>query len=453
MDETQLDPSTKGQMAEETSNKTRILDNVIDPLEYFLRRNMWKADADAPQPLRDCPFLLPKLHVKIGLGSGQVSSPFCVTMDEFVDECWKCGFTAPILRKLSAKRSLFEQHFVFGDSCTSATKSLTHLELAMASYEIDAFLLLSRYNIKEGEIYALVFIKEQDYLQNLSPEELISTFRTNSSLLQRQPLLLANVILQFMQSRVHSYVDLRIALNKMESKLGVTRDSFALTQNGYTPMSFDYEVMNADLAGLAKRIADTRLSAWTIFEHAAGLLRLIELVEKAQGSDLIISESCEEVQTTIKAAQLFLTNIGMAQDVERSLSSVLYNRVSEHDSLSMKTIAVVTLFFLPATFVSSIFSTGVFNFQAAKEDEQRTISKYGWVYLLSCLLLTFLTLFLWGCWYTWGRLWLERTRASRANSVRDNLEQGLIRARTDRNHSVETRRLCIKRAKELLSRP
>lgn len=83
----------------------------------------------------------------------------------------------------------------------------------------------------------------------------------------------------------------------------------------------------------------------------------------------------------------------------------------------MKTIAVVTLVFLPVTFVSAVFSTGIFNFHASESpDNPRTISKYGWVYLLVCLLSTSLTLISWVCWYRWGRVWLEKLKFSKIHS-------------------------------------
>jgi hypothetical protein len=107
----------------------------------------------------------------------------------------------------------------------------------------------------------------------------------------------------------------------------------------------------------------------------------------------------------------------MAHQMLQSLSAVLYNRINKQDTDSMKTIAVVTLVFLPATFVSAIFSTGIFNFHASDPpDHPRTVSKYGWVYLLVCLLSTSLTIISWICWYRWGRVWLEKLKFSRIQS-------------------------------------
>jgi hypothetical protein len=98
----------------------------------------------------------------------------------------------------------------------------------------------------------------------------------------------------------------------------------------------------------------------------------------------------------------------------------------------MKTIAVVTLVFLPATFVSAIFSTGIFNFHVSEpSDQPRVISKYGWVYLLACLLSTTLTLVSWVCWYRWGRVWLEKLKFSRINSDDRKIPSKSTEARQD----------------------
>jgi len=115
------------------------------------------------------------------------------------------------------------------------------------------------------------------------------------------------------------------------------------------------------------------------------------------------------VHATIIRAELFLKNIKLAQDIIRSLSAALYNRINKQDTDSMKTIAVVTLVFFPATFVFAIFSTGIFNFHASESpDDPRKISKYGWIYLLICVLSTALTLLSWVCWYCLEKLQFSR---------------------------------------------
>ena len=58
----------------------------------------------------------------------------------------------------------------------------------------------------------------------------------------------------------------------------------------------------------------------------------------------------------------------------------------------MKTIAVLTMAFLPATFVSTLFSANLFTLDADA----------AWrVYVAVVIPLTLLTLGIWGCWQGW----------------------------------------------------
>jgi len=169
----------------------------------------------------------------------------------------------------------------------------------------------------------------------------------------------------------------------MESRLGVTRHGEYLKQIGYPDIDYDFALLNADLAGISKKVADSVLSASTILEHAKCLQRLVSVCEEYetvklpgqnQPASQLLSEQREEIQATILRSELYLKHMQMAQSLLQSLTAVLYNRISKQDTDSMKTIAVVTLVFLPATFVSAVFSTGIFNFQASEPpDRPRTI--------------------------------------------------------------------------------
>jgi CorA-like Mg2+ transporter protein len=368
------------------------------------------------------------IEAAIGSGSGQQGSPFSVSLSDFVRECAHVGFSSRFLGKVYGKRSMFEHYVTFD----AGTKTASSLELLMASYEDDAFFLLLRFDIKRKRVRALIFLKLENTLNGAprSLDQFIGYLDASTSWLQRDPFLLATIILSFFQHESFSYVRWRQALYSMESRLGVTRKASALKKGGYEPLSSDYDRLNADLAGLAREIAEMTLSASTTLEHAKNLLRLAELCqtypseESARGaSGGRTSEMLEEIQSTINRAELYLKNMEMVDAVQRSMAAVLYNRINKHDSDSMKTIAVVTLLFLPATFVSSVFSTGVFNFHAAEGDYPQVVSRYGWLYLLLCILLTCLALIVWVCWYYWGSLWLEKLRLNKVHRV---LEKSLL---------------------------
>jgi hypothetical protein len=368
-------------------------------------------------------------NVMVGEGSGQNSSPFSVTAQVFSRKCSEIGFSQPFLDKLVSRSSLFEYNFVFAGPTASTTIALspTHLEVAMANYENDSFFCLVRYDLVDRKSDCLLFLKTGDYLkQNLvKAADFISWLDNDQEILQRHPLLILNVVLAFIQNRAHEFTRWRLELYDMESRLGVTRDGNYLRSSGYAAIDHDFTLLNADLAGIVKKVADTELSASTVHEHAKSIQRLVEICEDLQSSgwannssvQRIFCEQREEIQSTIIRAELYLKHMKMTRDVLQSLTAVLYNRISKQDTDSMKTIAVVTLVFLPATFISAVFSTGIFNFHATDSPSNpRTVSKYGWVYLLACVLSTVLTLISWSCWYRWGRVWLEKLNFSRVHS-------------------------------------
>ena len=64
------------------------------------------------------------------------------------------------------------------------------------------------------------------------------------------------------------------------------------------------------------------------------------------------------------------------------------------DAISMRTIAFVTLFFLPATFISAFFSMTFFQTGSPLD------AKYPWLYFVAAIPMTFIVL---GIWYRWHR--------------------------------------------------
>jgi hypothetical protein len=366
----------------------------------------------------------------VGEGSGQNSSPFSVTAQMFSRKCSEIGFSRSFLDKLVSRSALFEYSFVVAG--TASSTSPTHLEVAMANYENDSFFCLVRYGLVERKSDCLLFLKTFDYLKqnSIKAADFISCLDIDQEILQRHPLLILNVILAFIQNRAHEFTGWRLKLYDMESRLGVTRAGTYLRSSGYAAIDHDFTLLNADLAGIVKKVADTELSASTVHEHAKSIQRLIEICEDLQSSSSatsrIFCEQREEIQSTIIRAELYLKHMKMTRDVLQSLTAVLYNRISKQDTDSMKTIAVVTLVFLPATFISAVFSTGIFNFHASESsDNPRTVSRYGWVYLLACVLSTVLTLISWSCWYRWGRVWLEKLNFSRIHSYSGGRKRSL----------------------------
>ena len=402
---------------------------VLPGFENFLSYASWNENSKQPPIIWSNG---PSLKVYIGEGSGQLSCPYSIGSQEFVVLCQDLQFSRIFLDKLAAKASLFEHRFLF-----NGQQSPTQVEIAMSIYEIDGFSCLLRYDMKDRSVNCMLFLKTMDYIKDkpLHISTVIASLEKNRNLLQQHPLLVLNVILELIQFRAQDYVRWRLVLNNLESRLGVTKDGQTLVSIGYEDMDHDFTLLNADIAGASKKVADTELSASTIVEHARSLQRIISICENCgdceKQTTQVISEPYEELQSTIIRGELFLKHLKMTHDVLQDLTAVLFNRINKQDTDSMKTIAVVTLVFLPATFVSAVFSTGIFNFHATEEvGQERTVSKYGWVYLLTCLLSTSLTLGSWVCWYRWGRLWLEHLKFNRIQSLgKDRQVMGDISAR------------------------
>ncbi|GAB7350979.1 hypothetical protein MBLNU459_g1476t1 [Dothideomycetes sp. NU459] len=77
------------------------------------------------------------------------------------------------------------------------------------------------------------------------------------------------------------------------------------------------------------------------------------------------------------------------------------SRAALSDSTAMKTIAIVTMIFLPATFVSAIFGMSFFNFSGGSGSAGRfTVSRDIWIYFAISIPLTLISIYSWYTWHT-----------------------------------------------------
>ena len=69
----------------------------------------------------------------------------------------------------------------------------------------------------------------------------------------------------------------------------------------------------------------------------------------------------------------------------------------------MKTIAVLTMFFLPATFISSLLGTNLFvlDTSGGNGKTKLIVSELWWIYLVSAVPLTLFTLLVWWLYLQW----------------------------------------------------
>ena len=356
-------------------------------------------------PLRHCKEWRTKsVELYIHQGSGQLATPYTVNHEKFEERCEK--FTLGFLQKINWKRSQFEYNLHYKEEAEEPTI----LELGMSTYENDSFMGLFRYDIQQKKIYGIVFFKSSDHI-NLKPvniEDFYWFLEARRELFMKHPLMIVTALLDFIQQRGQNFVRWRVSLYEMESRLGVTRKTDILKYHGYPGISDNYELLNADLASLGGDVANSELSIASILFLAKEFSKIVKICEKGLPFPSI---QIQEVDYIISRAELYLQHMKMCKSTLGGLEAVLYNRINQRESYSMKTIAVITLVYLPATFVSTVFGAGIFDFHAYQRQNPTTVSKYWIVYLTICIVFTTLTLMLWTVWYKWGSRWVYRRKS------------------------------------------
>ncbi|TGJ88275.1 hypothetical protein E0Z10_g452 [Xylaria hypoxylon] len=94
-------------------------------------------------------------------------------------------------------------------------------------------------------------------------------------------------------------------------------------------------------------------------------------------------------------------------------------KVAQHtrrDSELMKSIALLTMVFLPATFVATLFSMGIFEWKGM-HGEILSVSPYIWLYIVVTVVITSVTL---GTWYLWA---MRRRVVEDVESQREELSE------------------------------
>lgn len=91
-------------------------------------------------------------------------------------------------------------------------------------------------------------------------------------------------------------------------------------------------------------------------------------------------------------------------------------RATRADSVAMKTIAIVTLTFLPATYVSALLGMNLFNFDPNAHGGHITYSPDLWIYFLASVLLSFLVLAIWWVWQRREDM-AEKSKASSSKAL------------------------------------
>ncbi|BCS28005.1 uncharacterized protein APUU_61053S [Aspergillus puulaauensis] len=132
-----------------------------------------------------------------------------------------------------------------------------------------------------------------------------------------------------------------------------------------------------------------------------------------------------------------------------NLVSQDFGRDARSDSNMMTTVAFVSMVYLPGTFVSGLFGTNFFSFQADPGNTWLTADEF-WMYWAVTIPLTLLTLGIWGVWHWWDTYvgWAQKMRQKRAESTKSDDHDATADIKME-NFSLRQRILTATRLNEI----
>ncbi|KAK5998023.1 hypothetical protein PT974_00393 [Cladobotryum mycophilum] len=136
-----------------------------------------------------------------------------------------------------------------------------------------------------------------------------------------------------------------------------------------------------------------------------------------RGLRMRASSTHERLQEEINLVGYNLDPRFSAGSLEITASIQRYNMLASSDNTIMKSITLLTMIFLPSTFVTSLFSTTFFAFQ----DNEWQFSNKFWIYWVIVIPLTLVVVLFWKWWIVGGEhvrwKWLTKKQAQEADSV------------------------------------
>ncbi|KAF6824563.1 hypothetical protein CPLU01_10761 [Colletotrichum plurivorum] len=114
-----------------------------------------------------------------------------------------------------------------------------------------------------------------------------------------------------------------------------------------------------------------------------------EYDDKLDECNMVISNTSLAMQTVWN----HIARQDSAVNPEISKGNIVIARDTRHESAQMRTIAILTMIYLPLLSVAAIFSMDMFNWEA--EDGESIVSRHIWLFAALAVGLTFLTLLAW----------------------------------------------------------
>ena len=396
-------------------------------------------------------------EILIASGWGNIASPLTITSDDFLVLCQKWNISPKILEAITPFHAelpnFFEYHI---EQRNPAHKNDTqpcvlHLALKLDLRRRAYIMCIVRYDILNGQIKALIMdsgvLKRHNHGIPI-PDSYNEVMQDNLEALSYDPLQLVHLLLEKFKSRfLDDFALVCKQIFATEGMIGVTKRARWLLKEGYAIRSNDYDDISAklyknqvDISRLMKTCSTLRVFAEQ-FQEIVDQTRHLPITSSSSNLDDGIYKQRSQTESMIKRLISVNFELEYAQNRLTSQFDILYNLTSQRDSRlqltiaeaakrdssTMRAISILTLVFLPATFVSTVFSTSVFDFQKWQrqhdskeivEGASAVVSMGWWIYLMCCILCTLLVSMFW---YLWTRKELRRS----ADKSEERLESGL----------------------------
>jgi hypothetical protein len=181
----------------------------------------------------------------------------------------------------------------------------------------------------------------------------------------------------------------------------------------------NYEYTSKRLSVLSGKVTHIRFRLRTLKEYNNSVLRMSRK-HKSTVTDPAAGRRCEEIEEILGiVAEYIEVRLHKADSLQERLTnqvSGMSNIISQRDTSAMKTVAIVTMFFLPGTFVASFFAMPMLNWDAAAYN--RIVGRRFWIYWIVTVPLTFFVFALW-----WARKKFKERNERKANEERAALKQ------------------------------
>jgi hypothetical protein len=308
----------------------------------------------------------------------------------------------------------FYRHYTFDEDESTSAKQLQSIDIGFRWVAGGAGFInvFAHYNVATSQI--LLVVREGE---DLDQKPLLDILQAHIRLSQRPLESIGLLLMASCNFIVTDTLKCGTGVSTMELSLELSVDTHRLQRIGYSKSYRTLSEENKVLYSLQKRIAANARSYGFItsickyymnfaahlqdqhsyqipVEHAEDVIRRLSI----DNSYILYLDKTVQTQFTV------LYNMILREDAKVSIAIAATSKTiaeaTRKDSSAMKTIAYLTLAFLPTAIVSSIFSTTILDFQnwSSSNSAPRVVSSGWWVYALTCGLATAITLLIYFVW-------------------------------------------------------